>query len=99
MAQGSNDVLERCSHPLYKLPVMAAVHVGSDAKVSNVMQGLARVSPRTALLDTKSGAMHGGTGEAFDWRVSHCLEDAAVPAVFECLMIVGGTSGSIALHS
>lgn len=52
---------------LYCRPVVKAVHIGEGDTAAAVAAKVRSSRPVAVLLDTKSPAMMGGTGEAFDW--------------------------------
>lgn len=71
--------------------VFKAVHVGTgdsgDAIAARLREVQVDSRPHAALLDTKSSAALGGTGEAFDWDIAAAVETAGQP-----IFLAGGLS-------
>ena len=61
----------------YCRPVVKAIHVGEESTAPSLLADIAKGQgdqlPLAYLLDTKRGAMMGGTGEAFDWDIAAAL--------------------------
>jgi tryptophan synthase beta subunit len=62
----------------YNRPVIKAIHVGTEDTAEHILSKITPLSGHAAavLLDTKSAAALGGTGQSFDWSVARKLCDS-----------------------